>query len=120
MESMKWGVVYGFHTFGGWIPWNGGWISYFFQMDSILFRWIGGWTPYFFKMDSMLFKMDSMEWGMDLYFFKMDFMGWGMDCMEWGWTPYFLKMESMEWEMDSIFFLYLLHKSRLKIYVVRI
>ena len=45
-----------FHGMGGWIPWNGGWIPYFFQMDSIpfpdgfhiFFRWI----PYYFHMES--------------------------------------------------------------------
>ena len=37
----------GFHTFLGWIPWNGGWIP-----------WNGGWIPSFFylvQMDSRLF-----------------------------------------------------------------
>ena len=39
---MEWGMdsillVDGFHTFGGWIPWNGGWIPWVFHMDSILF-----------------------------------------------------------------------------------
>ena len=60
----------GFHTFGGWIPWNGGWIPYFFQMDSILFPWNGGWTPYFFKMD-------FMEWGMDSILFQDGIHGMG-------------------------------------------
>ena len=59
----------GFHNFGGWIPWNGGWIPYFFHgmgdgLHTFL-RWIPwdeGWTPHFFKMD-------SMEWGMDFILF---------------------------------------------------
>ena len=43
------GMGDGFHTFGGWIPWNGGWIPYFFQMDSIPFpdgfHTISIWNP---------------------------------------------------------------------------
>ena len=64
VDSMEWGMdsillVDGFHTFGGWIPWNGGWIP-----------WGEGWTPHFFKMD-------SMEWGMDSILFQDGIHGMG-------------------------------------------
>jgi hypothetical protein len=41
MESME--FPGGFHTIFRWIPWNGRWIPYLFQMDSIPFP---GWSPY--------------------------------------------------------------------------
>ena len=67
----------GFHNFGGWIPWNGGWIPYFFHgmgdgLHTFL-RWIPwdeGWTPHFFKMD-------SMEWGMNSILFQDGIHGMG-------------------------------------------
>jgi hypothetical protein len=41
MDSME--FPGGFHTMFRWIPWNGRWIPYLFQMDSIPFP---GWSPY--------------------------------------------------------------------------
>ena len=79
MESMEWGVDC---RNSRWIPWNGGWIPYFFQMDSTLFP------------DG--FHTFSMEWGMDSIIYGDGFHGIGdglhtfLRWMPWhgGWIPW--------------------------------
>ena len=77
MEWMEWGVD---SRSGWWIPWNGGWIPYFWLMDSILlvdgFHTFAWWIPYFCLMDSILFHMESIIFPYGIHTFST-------------WNPYF-------------------------------